>query len=137
MNVIQSADIDCCILANNHVADWGFPGLTETMDTLRNAGIKFAGAGRNSSEATSPAVFQLEDDTRVLVSSAGHYSSGVPDSWQAKPDREGVNILEFYQASKAVTQLKEQIKQHKQDGDIIIFPSTGVETGALMLILPL
>ena len=58
VNVIQSADIDCCILANNHVADWGFPGLIETMDTLHDAGIKFAGAGRNSSEATSPAVFQ-------------------------------------------------------------------------------
>ena len=120
VNVIQSADIDCCILANNHVADWGFPGLVETMDTLRDAGIKFAGAGHNSSEATSPAVFQLEDDTRVLVFSAGHCSSGVPDSWQAKPDREGVNILEFYQASKAVTRLKEQIEQHKQDGDIIV-----------------
>ena len=120
VNVIQSADIDCWILANNHVADWGFPGLIETMDTLHDAGIKFAGAGRNSSEATSPAVFQLEDDTRVLVFSAGHYSSGVPDSWQAKPDREGVNILEFYQASKAVTRLKEQIEQHKQDGDIIV-----------------
>ena len=86
---------------------WGFPGLIETMDTLHDAGIKFAGAGCNSSEATSPAVFQLEDDTRALVFSAGHYSSGVPDSWQAKPDREGVNILEFYQASKAVAQLKE------------------------------
>ena len=107
VNVIQSADIDCCILANNYVADWGFPGLKETMDNHRDAGIKFAGAGSNSSEATSPAVFQLEDDISVLVFSAGHYSSGVPDSWQAKPDREGVNILEFYQASKAVAQLKE------------------------------
>lgn len=120
VNVIQSANVDCCVLANNHVADWGFPGLIETLDTLQNGGIKFAGVGRNSSEAKSPAVFELNSETRVLVFSAGHFSSGVPDSWEAKPDREGVNILEFYQASKAVTQLKEQIEQHKQDGDIIV-----------------
>jgi len=68
---------------------------------------------------------RLEGDTRMLVFSAGHYSSGVPDSWQAKPDREGVDILEFYQASKAVAQLKEQIEQHKQDGDIIVLSILG------------
>lgn len=120
VNVIQSADIDCCILANNHVVDWGFSGLTETLATLQNAGIKFAGAGDNCSKAKSPAVFEVNSDTRVLVFSVGHSSSGVHDQWEAKPDREGVNILELYQASKAAAQLKEQVKQHKQDGDIVV-----------------
>lgn len=120
VNVIQSADIDCCILANNHVADWGFPGLMETMDTLQNAGIKFAGVGRNAFEAKSPAVFHLHEDIRVLVFSAGHFSSGVCDTWLANADSEGVNILEFHQPKEASIQLKEQIEKHKQDGDIII-----------------
>ena len=121
INVIQSADVDCCILANNHVADWGFPGLLETLDTLENAGIKFAGAGRSSSEAKSPAVFHMATaDTRVLVFAAGHSSSGVPDSWRARRDNEGVNILEFYEASRAVNKLKEQIENYKRDGDIIV-----------------
>lgn len=122
INVIQSADINCCVLANNHVADWGFPGLVETLDSLENAGIKFAGAGRTSQEAQSPAVFQFAkaDTTRVLVFAAGHSSSGVPDSWQARKNREGVNILEFYEASRAVTKLKEQIEKYKRDGDIIV-----------------
>lgn len=122
VNVIQSASVDCCVLANNHVADWGFPGLLETLDTLENAGIKFVGAGRNSLEAKSPAVFQImaNNDTRVLVFAAGHSSSGVPDSWRAGKSREGVNILEFYEASRAVSKLKEQIEKYKRDGDIII-----------------
>lgn len=120
VNVIQSADIDCCVLANNHVADWGFPGLIETLDTLHDAGIKFAGAGRNSTEAKAPAIFQLTSGTRVLVFSSGHFSSGVPDSWEAKPDREGVNILEFYQAGKAAALLKEQVEQYKEEGDVVV-----------------
>ena len=32
--VLAVAGIDCCVLANNHVLDWGYPGLTETLTTL-------------------------------------------------------------------------------------------------------
>lgn len=121
VNVIQSANIDCCILANNHIADWGFPGLLETMNTLENSGIKFAGAGRNSLEAKAPAVFHIGNKgVRVLVFAAGHSSSGVPDSWRVRKDKEGVNIVDFYQASKSVNELKNLIEKHKQDGDIIV-----------------
>lgn len=121
VNVIQSANIDCCVLANNHIADWEFPGLVETMNTLDNSGIKFAGAGQNSLEAKAPAVFHISNKgVRVLVFAAGHSSSGVPDSWQARKDKEGVNIIDFYQASKSVNELKNLIENHKQDGDIIV-----------------
>jgi len=44
--VLNAAGIDCCTLANNHVLDWGYEGLRETLDTLRDAGIAIAGAGR-------------------------------------------------------------------------------------------
>jgi hypothetical protein len=29
---LQAAGIDCCVLANNHVLDWGIPGLLETVE---------------------------------------------------------------------------------------------------------
>src|SRR5512143_3888726 len=32
--------LDCCTLANNHVLDWGYAGLDETLRTLRAAGIR-------------------------------------------------------------------------------------------------
>jgi poly-gamma-glutamate synthesis protein (capsule biosynthesis protein) len=44
---LTAAGIDCCALANNHVLDWGYEGLAETLATLDRAGIKHAGAGRN------------------------------------------------------------------------------------------
>jgi poly-gamma-glutamate synthesis protein (capsule biosynthesis protein) len=43
---LRAARIDCCVLANNHVLDWGAAGLEETLRVLHAAGIRTAGAGR-------------------------------------------------------------------------------------------
>jgi len=48
-----------CVLANNHVLDWGRAGLSETLTTLAHLGIKTAGAGRNLDEAAAPALLDL------------------------------------------------------------------------------
>src|SRR5262249_35082272 len=53
---LASARIDCCVLANNHVLDWGYPGLGETVRTLRELGIQTTGAGLSGEQAAAPAV---------------------------------------------------------------------------------
>ena len=45
---ITAAGIDCCVLANNHMLDWGRAGCVETIETLHGAHIKTAGAGRDA-----------------------------------------------------------------------------------------
>jgi len=98
------------VLANNHTADWGFEGLRETLTTMTTAHIPFAGAGFNAAAAAAPAVFSLSNGRgRVLVFSAGHYSSGVPAEWRAKDDREGVNIIDVDDPNSSVPKLKKQI----------------------------
>jgi poly-gamma-glutamate synthesis protein (capsule biosynthesis protein) len=44
---LTAAGVDCCVIANNHVRDFGEAGLCETLDTLKQAGIRSAGAGRH------------------------------------------------------------------------------------------
>jgi len=39
--------IDVVSLANNHMLDYGFETMFETIDALDNQGIKHAGAGKN------------------------------------------------------------------------------------------
>ena len=78
---ITAANIDCCALANNHVLDWGYSGLAETLKTLKDAHIKIAGAGRDIQEAQSPAVMAIPEKGRVLVFSFGSETSGIPWSW--------------------------------------------------------
>ena len=86
---LTAAGIDCCVLANNHMLDWGIPGLLDTLEALDKAGIKHAGAGCNLREARSPAILETGEDCRVIVFSLGSLSSGIPAEWSARDDRPG------------------------------------------------
>lgn len=87
------AQIDCCVLANNHVLDWGRSGLLETLATLQNVGIRTAGAGRDATEAAAPAVIPLPNGGRLAVHGMASTTSGVPRSWAATANQAGVNLL--------------------------------------------
>lgn len=43
VDIIKSAGIQACVLANNHTLDWGIEGLIETLDALHGAGIQTSG----------------------------------------------------------------------------------------------
>ena len=47
---IKSAGFDVLMLANNHTMDYLSQGLADTMETLDNAGLLYAGAGRSKAE---------------------------------------------------------------------------------------
>ncbi len=116
---LAAARIDCCCLANNHVLDWGYQGLLETLETLKGAGIKVAGSGRDLREAESPAVIEVIGKGRVLVFSFGSETSGIPFFWAASGNRPGVNLLRDFSHS-TVSSVKEKIGRVKQTGDIVI-----------------
>ncbi|HBH36186.1 MAG TPA: poly-gamma-glutamate biosynthesis protein [Gammaproteobacteria bacterium] len=116
---IESAGIDACILANNHVLDWGYEGLDETLATVDAAGIKRVGAGENSREAGDPAVFELTDGRRVVVLAFAHPSSGVPPEWRAGPGRAGVFLIESLNDA-AIEKVASQVTALKQQGDLVV-----------------
>jgi poly-gamma-glutamate synthesis protein (capsule biosynthesis protein) len=116
---LTAAKIDYCSLANNHVLDWGYPGLTETLATLKQVKINSAGAGQNLQGAETPAVMEVEGKGRVLVFSYGLETSGIPLSWAAAEDRAGVNLLKDLSA-QTVLHIKEKIEAVTQPGDIVV-----------------
>jgi poly-gamma-glutamate synthesis protein (capsule biosynthesis protein) len=116
---LTAAKIDFCSLANNHVLDWGYPGLTETLATLKQVKINSAGAGQNRQEAETPAVMEVEGKGRVLVFSYGLESSGIPLSWAAAEDKPGVNLLENLSAQTAL-QIKEKVEAMTRPEDIVV-----------------
>lgn len=116
---LTAARIDCCALANNHVLDWGYGGLAETLATLRGAGIATAGAGAGLDEARAPAVLELPGKGRVLVFSLGTESSGIPPEWAAGPDRAGVDLLEELSPATA-RRLGERVRAVERPGDIVV-----------------
>lgn len=116
---LTMAKLDCCVLANNHVLDWGHGGLLETLTTLRAAGIHTAGAGRDEAEARAPAVIEVRYKARVLVFALATEDSGVPRNWAATKDRAGVNLLPDLSARSAET-IVEQVRRVKHAGDIVV-----------------
>jgi poly-gamma-glutamate capsule biosynthesis protein CapA/YwtB (metallophosphatase superfamily) len=116
---LTAAGIDCCVLGNNHMLDWGIPGLLDTLEALDKAGIKHAGAGHNLREAQAPAILENGDGCRVIVFSLGSISSGIPAEWSAREDRPGLNVIET-QAKDTVRSLANEIGDIKREGDVVI-----------------
>jgi len=117
--VLSAASIDCCVLANNHVLDWGIDGLRETLETLEAAGIQQAGAGRDLPEAERPAVFGIPGRGRVLVFAYGSTTSGVPKEWAAAPARSGINVLTDL-SDAAADRITASVAAVRQPGDIVV-----------------
>lgn len=116
---ITAAEIDCCVLANNHVLDWGYNGLEETLRTLGKANVKTAGAGSDINQAQAPAIMEVPEKGRVLIYAFGTPSSGVPRSWAASRCKAGVNYLDDY-SSLTIQRIAKMIKQSKRHKDIVV-----------------
>jgi len=119
ISILTAAKIDVCSLANNHVLDWGYSGLRETLETLKNVNIKRSGAGRNLHEAQAPAVIKVPGKGRVIVFAFGLATSGIPSSWSVTDERAGVNLLKDL-SDKRVFDIREKVRKVKRRGDIVV-----------------
>jgi poly-gamma-glutamate synthesis protein (capsule biosynthesis protein) len=115
---IAAAGIDCCVLANNHVLDWGRAGCVDTWESLHRVGITTAGAGRDARQAASPAILPAEHG-RVLVFAFGSITSGIPPDWAATATRPGVNFLSDLSPGSA-DRIARQVRATRRDNDIVV-----------------
>jgi poly-gamma-glutamate capsule biosynthesis protein CapA/YwtB (metallophosphatase superfamily) len=116
---LTAARIGCCVLANNHVLDWGYAGLTETLATLHGAGVRTAGAGRDAEEAAMPAVLDRGGRGRVLVFGIGSETSGIPLAWRATDSRPGVSVMSVLDSAQA-EQVAAAVAAQRRAGDVVI-----------------
>lgn len=116
---IKAAGIDCCVIANNHVLDWGYAGLEETLASLRDVNMKGVGAGRNATEAEAPAVMDVNSKGRILVFAYASPTAGVPREWAATKSRPGVNFLVDL-SRKTVRRIATQVERVKRHGDVVV-----------------
>jgi poly-gamma-glutamate synthesis protein (capsule biosynthesis protein) len=115
---LTAAGIDCCVLANNHVLDWGRAGLVETLSSLRSAGVKTAGAGNDAGEARQPAAFP-SGSSRLLVFAAATEDSGVLPHWGAGETQPGIVLLPDLSAG-AGEALAVRVQELRRSGDVVV-----------------
>ncbi len=94
------AGFDAVGLANNHMMDYQAEGLTDTLRTLEQLHIAYAGAGRNIEEARRPALLER----RGLRVALWSYSCILPIGSVATATRAGIAPARGVGAEEAVRQ---------------------------------
>lgn len=125
---LNDMGVDIAGLANNHAYDYGEIGLTDTLDTIRGAGIVTVGAGRNISEASHPVYLKAtdpvskQDFTISIVAATQIERYNNPHTVSATETRPGV--FRCYDVSA----LLEQVRLAKATSDYcIVFIHWGTE----------
>ena len=109
-------------LGNNHVLDQSIPGYHETINSLKNAGINYFGAGKNSEEAIQPLIIN-ENGVNLIVFGGYIYRTKYDTIYNFYADslKEGVNKLDTIKLNKQISIYRKEYPAAK----IIIFPHWG------------
>ncbi len=119
LGALRAARPDVCVLANNHVLDYGADGLRDTLETLASAKVAVAGAGHDVAEAWTPAHARVDEDRRVVVLAWGHPSAGVARAWAAGPHEPGVALLPDLSDATTVA-VAGRVRAEKTRGSIVV-----------------
>jgi poly-gamma-glutamate capsule biosynthesis protein CapA/YwtB (metallophosphatase superfamily) len=119
VDCLTAAGVDVCVLANNHVLDYGRSGLDETLTTLGDAGLKVTGAGSLIRQAQEPAIVDQSDGGRILVFAVGAGDSGIAKTWAAGPESSGVDLLPDFTDATA-DDLLNRVRGRKRRGDVAV-----------------
>lgn len=115
LNILKRSNIQAVITANNHCGDYGTSSLLEQSYWLDQAGLMFAGTGRNSSEASLPLDVRV-GDVRVALFGLDSTQS----SFAATGKSPGSNYINLSDLSAHETMLKCTFDQAKGWADLVI-----------------
>lgn len=92
-----------CFLANNHMSDCGFQGITDTIEFCKENSILYLGAGYEFDEAIQPVVIETEKE-RVGIIGIGHEDGIIASPMQCSGgilcDKHRTEIYEAIQSLK-------------------------------------
>ncbi|MBD2035281.1 CapA family protein [Leptolyngbya sp. FACHB-321] len=103
VKVLTSGGVSLVNLANNHAMDYQEPGLVETLDTLKQAGIAHVGAGRNVKEARRPEIIDVKGQR---VAYFGYYGA---DFESASETRAGTNYADEQRIAEDIKAVRSQV----------------------------
>jgi poly-gamma-glutamate synthesis protein (capsule biosynthesis protein) len=117
ITTLQSAGVDCAVLANNHVLDYEEEAFLEMLDLLRENGIAYAGAGRTLEEARQPALLTAGNRRIGVVA----FTDNEP-GWAATPERPGTNGIPISLTETSLGPVRESIARARAAGaDLVLF----------------
>lgn len=97
VNALTDAGVDLVSLANNHILDYDFQGLTDTLWQLHAQGIANAGAGADVRAALAPAIVERNGARFAMVAMCDHQAD-----FAATSNRPGMAYIDFADESEAL-----------------------------------
>ncbi|MGM0441657.1 MAG: CapA family protein [Elusimicrobiota bacterium] len=85
---LKAGGFDAFSLANNHIMDFGWKGVKNTLKLLEKYKIKYSGVGKNLESARKPAVIQKNGFKVALLS----YNNSLPLEFNADEKKPGTSF---------------------------------------------
>ncbi len=124
IELLRKLGVDVVSVANNHVYDYGETGLLDTLDTLKNDGMPYMGAGQNIYDAMQPVYFII-DGRKIAICSATQIERTLNYTKEATTTEAGV--LKCLHPELFC----EEIREARKNADyVIVFPHWGTEGNA-------
>jgi len=111
---LLDAHVTVANLANNHILDFSEEGLTETIQTLKKAGIQYVGAGMNDKDASKPVIVTRKN---IRIGILG-FTDNEP-GWKACADNSGINYINISNEGDRERALL-NIEPLKKEADLIV-----------------
>ncbi len=112
---LRIAGINAVSIANNHSLDYEYDALFEMTAALDRAGIARAGAGKDISEASSPAFFEAAGRRCAMIA----FTDNEP-AWEARKDRPGVYYVPVDLDDPRAEGLFERVGLLRKHSDVVI-----------------
>ena len=123
--ILEDMGVDIVSLANNHCYDYGETAFEDTLTTLENIGLPYAGAGRNLEEASKPVYFIANDMKIGIIAATQIERLDNPDTKGATESSAGV--FRCWNDE----QLLATIKETKENCDfVVVYVHWGTENEA-------
>lgn len=125
VSYLHDLGIDIVGLANNHTFDYGREAFLDTLDTLKNAGIPYVGAGRDFGEASAPMYMTSDGVTFAYVAaSSAEYEIYTPEAGEDEP-----GIMWCYEDEKFLDEIR---KAARYADFVIALPHWGTEHSTVL-----
>lgn len=115
IDVLKEANIDAVSLANNHILDYDYEAMEDTLKILDANNIAYAGAGHNIKAAMAPAIINIQGLKIGLISLTDN-----EHDWEATSDSPGTYYMPIALEDKRFPKLIDLIKKTKDKVDILI-----------------
>lgn len=108
VSLLKEIGVDVVSVANNHIYDYGEISLLDTLETLKDAGIAYTGAGKNLEEAMKP-VYLIANGMKIGIIGATQIErNGTPDTKEATENSAGVlRCMNTENLLKVIAQMEE------------------------------